>query len=56
MSIDTEYKGRRDGLLEVECWCHTITVLVTPEDIREGRTRSYGYPNCRPVPARREVA
>lgn len=29
---EREYKGRQDGLLEVECWCQYST------DVRNGRT------------------
>jgi hypothetical protein len=53
---------RKDGLMWAECWCMGTTVLVTPGDVRAGRTGSCerrdglcvpGYePPAPPPPAR----
>jgi hypothetical protein len=37
---DFEWKGRKDGLLLVECWCQADMVLVPPEAVRAGLTGS----------------
>jgi hypothetical protein len=37
---------RRDGLLEVTCWCERETVLVIAADVKAGRTESCGHAGC----------
>lgn len=47
---DTDYATtRKDGLMWSQCWCMGSTVLVTPADVRAGRTGSCGE-YCRPRP------
>jgi hypothetical protein len=41
------YKGREDSLIESACWCDRDTVLVRPQDVRDGLTRSCGRAGCR---------
>ena len=43
----TGHKGRDDELMPSRCWCEAAKVLVRPEDVRDGLTRSCGKAGCR---------
>jgi hypothetical protein len=43
---DFEWRGRKDGLLDVRCWCEDVIVAVAPETVRAGLTGSCGSVCC----------
>ena len=46
----TGHRNPRDGeLVPVECWCTDTIVWIDVVEVRRGRTRSCGRPDCRPA-------
>lgn len=48
------YQGKRDGSLQVTCWCEKGYVVCTPQELLDIGTKSCGRPGCAPPPARKD--
>ena len=49
-------RNPRDGeLVPVECWCTETIVWIDVVEVRRGRTRSCGRPDCRPAQSDRKT-